>query len=84
MIDAKSAKVVATIALGGSPEFGVEDGDAGRVYCNLEDKNEVVAIDTTKHEVAARWPLARAKNQPASRWTRRIIGCSQRAITRCW
>ena len=32
--------------------------EAGRVYCNLEDKNEVVAIDTTKHEVAARWPLA--------------------------
>ena len=53
MIDAKSAKVVATIALGGSPEFGVADSEAGRVYCNLEDKNEVVAIDTTKHEVVS-------------------------------
>lgn len=58
VIEAKAAKVVATIALGGSPEFGVDDTDAGRVYCNIEDKNEVVAIDTTKHEVAARWPLA--------------------------
>ncbi len=57
VIEAKSATVVATIALGGSPEFGVAD-NAGRVYCNLEDKNNVVAIDTTKHEVAARWPLA--------------------------
>ena len=47
-----------TIALGGSPEFGVADSGAGRVYCNLEDKNEVVAIDATKHEVVARWPLA--------------------------
>ena len=58
VIEAKSAKVVATIALGGSPEFGVTDTDAGRVYCNLEDKGEVVTIDTTKHEVAAHWPLA--------------------------
>ncbi len=58
VIEAKSATVVVTIALGGSPEFAVADTDASRVYCNLEDKGEVVVIDTTKREVAARWPLA--------------------------
>jgi YVTN family beta-propeller protein len=58
VIEAKSAKVVTTIELGGSPEFGVADSKASRVYCNIEDKSEVVAIDTTKHAVAARWPLA--------------------------
>src|SRR5450432_1228885 len=58
VIEAKSAKVVSTIELGGSPEFGVGDSEAGRIYCNLEDKSEVVAIDTSKHEVTARWPLA--------------------------
>lgn len=58
VINAKSAKVVATISLGGSPEFGVADSAAGRVYCNIEDKSEVVAIDTAKHEVVNRWPLA--------------------------
>ena len=58
VIEAKSAKVVVTIALGGSPEFAAADTGADRVYCNLEDKGEVVVIDTTKHEVAARWPLA--------------------------
>ncbi len=58
MIDAATAKVVGTIALGGSPEFAAIDPAAGRVYCNLEDKSEVVAIDTAKHEVVARWPLA--------------------------
>lgn len=47
-----------TIALGGKPEFAVSDPTAGRVYCNLEDTNEVVAIDSTKHEVVARWPIA--------------------------
>ena len=58
VIDAKNAKVIGTIALGGSPEFGVADSAAARVYCNLEDKSEVAAISTAKHEVVARWPLA--------------------------
>src|SRR5450755_763908 len=49
VIDAKTAKVVSTIPLGGSPEFAAADGKAGRVYCNLEDKSEVVVIDTGKH-----------------------------------
>ncbi|MDQ2919162.1 MAG: YncE family protein, partial [Verrucomicrobiota bacterium] len=46
------------IQLGGSPEFGEVDEAAGRVYVNIEDKSEVVAIDTAKHEVVAHWPLA--------------------------
>jgi YVTN family beta-propeller protein len=58
VINAKSATVVSTIALGGSPEFAAADSATGRVYCNLEDKSEVVAIDTAKHEVVARWPIA--------------------------
>lgn len=58
VIDAKSGKVVATIPLGGKPEFGQADSKAGRVYNNLEDKNEVVAIDTKTHEVVNRWPIA--------------------------
>ncbi|MGH8093963.1 MAG: YncE family protein [Chthoniobacterales bacterium] len=58
VIDARTAKVLSTIPLGGSPEFAVVDPAAGRVYCNLEDKGEVVAIDTTRHEVTARWPVA--------------------------
>jgi DNA-binding beta-propeller fold protein YncE len=58
VIDAKGAMVIGTIALDGSPEFGAADTAAGRVYVNIEDKNEVEAIDTAKHEVVARWPLA--------------------------
>ncbi|HVI82772.1 MAG TPA: hypothetical protein VM717_08515 [Chthoniobacterales bacterium] len=58
VVEAKSAKVVTTIALGGSPEFAALDEVAGRVYCNVEDKSEVVVIDTAKHEVIAQWPLA--------------------------
>jgi DNA-binding beta-propeller fold protein YncE len=58
VIDAKTAKVVATVQLGGQPEFGASDDAAGRVYVNLEDKSEVAVIDAAKHEVVARWPLA--------------------------
>ena len=58
VIDAKSGKVVATIPLGGKPEFAAADPKAGRVFNNLEDKNEVVAIDTKTHTVTNRWPIA--------------------------
>jgi DNA-binding beta-propeller fold protein YncE len=58
VIDAKSGKVVATVPLGGKPEFAQADSKAGRVYDNLEDKSEVVAIDTKTHEVVNRWPIA--------------------------
>ena len=58
VIDAKSATVSATISLGGSPEFAAVDEKAGRIYCNIEDRSEVAVIDSTKHEVVARWPIA--------------------------
>jgi DNA-binding beta-propeller fold protein YncE len=59
VIDAKSGNVVGTIALGGAPEFAVADG-IGNVYVNLEDKNEVVAIDSRARTVKSRWPVAPA------------------------
>src|SRR5262245_58924983 len=45
-----------TLDLGGKPEFAAADG-AGRVFVNLEDTNEVVAIDSKKLSILARWPL---------------------------
>ena len=58
VIGAKSRAVVATIALGGRPEFACADPAAGRVYDNLEDKSEVAVIDTKTHQVVNRWPIA--------------------------
>ena len=45
VIDAHSLKTLATIPLGGKPEFAVAEG-GGRVFVNLEDKDEVAEIDT--------------------------------------
>ncbi len=59
VIDAKSSSVVGTIDLGGGPEFAVADGK-GTVYINLEDKSELVAVDSTSMKIKSRWPLAPA------------------------
>src|SRR5438309_145003 len=58
VIDVKSGKPVATIPLPGKPEFAAADSRAGRVYNNIEDKNELVAIDTKTHQVVNTWPIA--------------------------
>jgi DNA-binding beta-propeller fold protein YncE len=59
VIDAKSGTVAGSIDLGGGPEFAVADGK-GTVYVNLEDKNEVVAIDSGTLKIKSRWPVAPA------------------------
>ena len=57
VIDAGGA-VAATIPLDGKPEAAVSDTTAGRVYVNIENKNEIAVIDVSRHEVARRWPIA--------------------------
>ena len=56
VIDPITEKVIATIEVGGKPETAVSN-EAGMVYVNVEDKNEIVAIDITKHQVMAHWPI---------------------------
>ncbi len=58
VFQAATGKAVATIPMGGKPEFADSDSAAGRVYVNLEDKNEVLAIDTKTHAVVNHWPIA--------------------------
>jgi DNA-binding beta-propeller fold protein YncE len=55
-VDAKSDQPGKTIPLGGSPEFLVTDG-AGSLYININDKNEIVKIDTKTDAIIARWPV---------------------------
>jgi YVTN family beta-propeller protein len=59
VIDPVTAKVVGNLPLGGSPEQAVADGK-GMIYDNLEDKDEVVAIDSRTLKITARWPVAPA------------------------
>lgn len=56
-IDAKTGEVAGLIALGGHPEFATADGK-GMVFVNLDNKSEIVAIDSKKLVATAHWPVA--------------------------
>src|SRR5438270_10249096 len=56
-IDPKTGKVEPPIELGGKPEFLASDG-AGKVYINLEDKDQVAVVDMKARKVIAHWPVA--------------------------
>ena len=58
VIDPATRKEVATIDVGGVPEAIVSDKQGRNVFVNLEDKSELVKIDTQAGKVVARWPMA--------------------------
>jgi len=57
LLDPASGGVVATIALGGEPEYCQADPDSGLVYQNLQDTSEVVVVDLVKRAVIRRHKL---------------------------
>ena len=56
-VDPKTGSIDAPIDLGGKPEFLASDG-AGKVYVNLEDKDQVAVVDLKERKVLAHWPVA--------------------------
>jgi YVTN family beta-propeller protein len=57
VIDPASNKVIATIPVGGKPETAVSNGK-GLLYVNVEDKSEVVAVDTKNFTVLHHWSVS--------------------------
>jgi YVTN family beta-propeller protein len=58
VIDPSTDAVIATISVGGSKLETIASDNAGKVFVNAEDKNEIVAIDLQKNQVLAHWSLA--------------------------
>jgi DNA-binding beta-propeller fold protein YncE len=56
-VDPKTGSIDAPIDLGGKPEFLAADG-AGKVYVNLEDKDQIAVVDLKARKVLAHWPVA--------------------------
>jgi len=56
-VDPKTGSIDPPIDLGGKPEFLTSDG-AGKVYVNLEDKDQVAVVDLKARKVLAHWPVA--------------------------
>lgn len=57
IIDPVSNKLIDSVAVGGKPETAVSNG-AGKVYVNIEDKNEIVVVDLKTSSVEAHWPIS--------------------------
>lgn len=81
--DAERDTVLGTFPVGGKPEFAAVDG-AGMVYVNVEDTNEVLAIDAKSMTIKSRWPLAPGTDptglaiDPKSR--RLFVGCGNKKL----
>lgn len=58
LIDVNTDQVVATIAVGGSKLETVVSDEAGKLYVNLEDKNQIAEVDMAKSAVTNIWELA--------------------------
>src|SRR6267143_2854138 len=78
VIDPAKGTVIATMPLGGAPEQAVAEGK-GMIYDNLEDTNEVRALDSRTLKIKARWPVAPAGAPVAITMDRKnrvlFIGC---------
>lgn len=56
VIDPVTNTVISTIDVGGKPEEGTSDGE-GKLFVNIEDKNEIVVINTKTFKVENHWSL---------------------------
>jgi YVTN family beta-propeller protein len=56
-LDAATGKVAGTVPVGGKPEFPATDGK-GKLYVNIEDKNQIAEVDVTKLAVLHTWSIA--------------------------
>ncbi len=56
VIDPKNEKVIKTIVLDGAPEFAASD-DKGKIFVNLEDKNQVLMFDAKTFKILKHWGL---------------------------
>ncbi|CAN5878680.1 hypothetical protein BH11BAC4_BH11BAC4_10640 [soil metagenome] len=60
IIDPIHYTLIDSIDVGGKPETAVSDGN-GKLFVNIEDKNEIVEIDMNKLMVLNRWSIAPAE-----------------------
>jgi YVTN family beta-propeller protein len=83
VIDPATNTVISTIDVGGKPETAVSDGK-GKLYVNIEDKNEIVMIDMSTKTVQAHWPLKGAEAPTGlaiDRKSRRLFaGCEKQLV----
>ncbi len=82
-IDPVSNKLIDSIDIGGKPETAVSNG-SGKLFVNIEDKNEIVEVDLKTMKVQAHWPLAPAEEPTGlaydTKTNRLFAGCGNKLL----
>jgi len=78
LIDPATRQAVAEIAVGGGLELGAGDG-AGRLFVNVEDRNELAVVDLKTRKVIARIALAGCEGPTGVAW----LPVSHRVLSSC-
>lgn len=83
VIDPDKQKELGTIPLNGKPEFAVADGQ-GKVYVNLEDKNQVLTVDLKEFMLGAHWSLPDGSDPSSlamdTAGQRLFVGCRNKTL----
>jgi len=83
VVDPVGMKLITTIALDGKPESAVTDGK-GIIFVNIEDKNEITALDAANAVVVSTRPVAGCEEPAAlamDRERRRLfVGCQNKML----
>ena len=84
-LDAVAGKSLSAIPLDGKPEFVAVDGK-GHLFVNLEDKNQLVVVDTQRLVVTQRYDLSASCDEPAGlsidpETQRLFVGCHNQKLT---
>jgi DNA-binding beta-propeller fold protein YncE len=82
----KPLAVAGHIALDGSPEGYAVDAARGRLYTNLEDRDETLALDVRTRSVAARWPTGCGADGPRglaldAAAATLVVACTERLVS---
>lgn len=83
VIDPEKETVIATIQLDAKPEEAVSD-NKGKLFVNLEDKNEIAEVDMNNYTVLARWPIAPGQSATGlaldKKTNRLFAGCDNKML----
>jgi DNA-binding beta-propeller fold protein YncE len=83
IIDPVENKLLDSIDVAGKPETAVSNGE-GKLYVNIEDKNEIVVVDLKTFTVETHWPLAPAEEPTGlafdKKTNRLFAGCGNKLL----
>ena len=83
IIDPVKDEVIATVDLGGAPEEAVGNGK-GKLFVNLEDKNEIAVVDMKTFSVLYKWSIAPGEGATGlamdTKTNRLFAGCDNKML----